>query len=246
VSRLLSAICSERHTEIRDRLHTSAQVGKSLVHAFYQKPHSKSYYLGCSLGGRQGIGSAEEFPGDFDGIVAGAPGVDSNNLISWRAHFFPITGAIGRSDFISADAWKRWIHDEVLRQCDLIDGVEDGIIEDPRLCAFNPSKLLCTGNATEGCLSKAQVRQVTQIYSDYKYPDGQIVYSAMQPGSEIGAATGLYAGAAWAYSEVSCFKVRWVAGPDSSRRTGSNTWSIMTLRGTQRYTVMTMHVQLKH
>jgi hypothetical protein len=131
--------------------------------------------------------------------------VDFNNLISWRAHFFPLTGAAGMSDFIPADAWKTWIHDEVLRQCDLIDGVEDGIIEDPTLCAFDPSKLLCMGNATGRCLSEAQIRQVTQIYSDYKYPDGQIIYSAMQPGGEIGAATGLLAGTAWAYSEVSCF-----------------------------------------
>jgi feruloyl esterase len=183
-------------------LHTSADVGKKLTEAFYGKPHSKSYYLGCSLGGRQGIGSAEKYPNDFDGIVAGAPGVDFNNLISWRAHFFPITGAVGAGDFIPASAWKTWIHDEVLRQCDMIDGVKDGIIENPGLCDFKPSELLCAGNTTEKCLSKVQVRQLERVYSDYKYPNGRTIFPAMQPGSEVNAADGLYAGAAWKYSEV--------------------------------------------
>ena len=104
-------------------LHTTADAGKALANAFYGKPHSKSYYLGCSLGGRQGIKSAEMLPNDFDGIVAGAPGVDFNNLISWRARFFTITGAANSTNFIPATAWKTWIHDEVLRQCDAIDGL---------------------------------------------------------------------------------------------------------------------------
>jgi feruloyl esterase len=177
-------------------------VGKYLVEAFYNKPHSKSYYLGCSLGGRQGIGNAEKFPNDFDGIVAGAPGVDFNNLYSWRAHFFPITSANDSTDFITATKWKTTIHDEVLRQCDTIDHVKDGIIEDPTLCKFDPSTLLCKGNMTEKCISELQVTQLKKVFSDYRYPSGGLIYPAMQPGSEIGAADGLYAGSAFQYSEV--------------------------------------------
>jgi feruloyl esterase len=176
--------------------------GKTLTKAFYEMPHTKSYYLGCSLGGRQGIDNADKFPEDFDGIVAGAPGVDFNNLISWRAHFFPITGAVGSPTFIPAASWKTWIHDEVLRQCDLIDGVADGIIEDPSRCSFEPLALLCRKNVTEQCLSKMQAGHVKAIFSDYKYPSGELIYPAMQPGSETGAAGGLYAGVPWAFSEV--------------------------------------------
>lgn len=180
-------------------LHTSAEAGKALTKSFYGSPHSRSYYLGCSLGGRQGVGAAEEFPDDFDGIVAGAPGVDFNNLISWRAHFFPITGTQNSTGYISA--WKTVIHDEVLRQCDALDGALDGIVENPSLCHFDPSTLLCENSATAACLTVTQVNQLRNIYSDYRYPDGRIIYAAMQPGSEIGAAAGLYAGAPWAYSE---------------------------------------------
>jgi feruloyl esterase len=117
----------------------------------------------------------------------------------------PITGTVGSRDFIPASAWKKWIHDEVLRQCDLIDGVKDGIIENPALCDFNPSRLLCMGNVTEKCLTEVQVLQLKHIYTDYKYPDGHTIFPAMQPGSEVNAADGLYAGTAWKYSEARYF-----------------------------------------
>ncbi|KAH7095454.1 Tannase/feruloyl esterase [Paraphoma chrysanthemicola] len=186
-------------------LHTSVQAGKAMVEAFYEKPHTNSYYLGCSLGGRQGIDNADKFPEDFDGIVAGAPGVDFNNLVSWRARFFTVTGAINSSDFIPATAWKTWIHDEVLKQCDAVDGAEDGIIEDPALCAFDPSTLRCEGDESTNCLNNKQVEQLRTIFSDYRYPDGELIFPAMQPGSEVGAVDRLYAGAPFAYS-VDWFK----------------------------------------
>ncbi|CAI9636848.1 tannase and feruloyl esterase [Alternaria burnsii] len=182
-------------------LHTSVVTGKALSKEFYGEDFTKSYYLGCSLGGRQGIKSAEKFPNDFDGIVAGAPGVDFNNLISWRARFFTITGPIKGSNFIPKTAWQTWIHDEVLRQCDTIDKVKDGIIEDPALCKFDPSTLLCGRNSMVECLNENQVQQLKTIFSDYRFPDGQLIYPAMQPGSEINAVDKLYAGAPFAYSD---------------------------------------------
>lgn len=204
VSHAISPLINPNIANMLHRLHTSADAGKSLAKKLYGKKHSKSYYLGCSLGGRQGVKSAEKFPSDFDGIVAGAPAVDFNDLISWRARFFTITGAIGSPDFIPATAWKTWIHSEILKQCDTIDGAQDGIIEDPSLCKFKPSALLCTGNSTANstanCLSNAQVKQLETIFSDYKYPDGQLIFPAMQPGSEVNAVEKLYAGAPFSYS----------------------------------------------
>ncbi|KAK9417782.1 putative DNA polymerase V [Seiridium unicorne] len=181
-------------------LHTSAGVSKNLTAEFYGSSLGKSYYLGCSLGGRQGIEAAEMFPEDFDGIVAGAPAVDFNNLYSWRASFFPLTGASSDYNFISAYTWNTTIHDEVLRQCDDIDGVKDGIIEDPLLCHFEPQALLCQANSTTNCLNPTQVDIVEKVYSDYLWPNGSVVFPGMQPGSEIQAATGLYSGRRFARS----------------------------------------------
>ncbi|KAK7980153.1 MFS transporter [Apiospora arundinis] len=188
-------------------LHTSVEVGKKLTALFYSAAASKSYFIGCSLGGRQGIHSAELFPEDFDGIVAGAPAVDFNNLYSSRARYFTVTGAAGAPSYIDADTWKTTIHNEVLRQCDGIDGATDGVIEDPTLCRFQPETLLCgTRKTTKGdCLTDAQVQTVKTIFSDYLWPNSSILYPAMQPGSEIAASGGLYSGKAYGPS-VGWFK----------------------------------------
>ncbi|KAH9909901.1 Tannase/feruloyl esterase [Xylariomycetidae sp. FL2044] len=183
-------------------LHTSAIAAKGLSKIFYEEEPGRSYYIGCSLGGRQGIGAAEKFPEDFDGILAGAPAVDFNSLYAWRASFFPRTGSVGSENFISPQTWNTTIHNEVLRQCDDIDGVLDGIIEDPTLCQFRPETLLCekaVGNGT--CLSGVQVDIVKSIFSSYLWPNGTLLYPGMQPGNEILAAAGLYSGSPWAPSE---------------------------------------------
>jgi feruloyl esterase len=184
-------------------MHTNAVVGKEVTKLFYGKSHTKSYFLGCSQGGRQGIGAAEKFPDDFDGIVAGAPALDFNNLISWRASFYPITGPSSGPSFIKPEAWTGLIHDEVLRQCDGLDGVKDGIIEHPELCKFDPKTLEYCGDSTSNCLTSQQVDQVRKIFSPLTYEDGTIIYPGMQPGSEMKAIDRLYAGKPFSDSQVS-------------------------------------------
>ncbi|KAI0858210.1 feruloyl esterase B [Xylaria cubensis] len=177
-------------------LHESVEIGKELTSLFYGNKTGKSYYLGCSLGGRQGIGNAEKFPADFDGIVAGAPAVDFNSLYSWRASFFPITGNTSSPGFISSDTWKTTIHNEVLKQCDTIDGVEDGIIEDPVLCHVDTERLLCgyDNSTSTDCLSAAQVDIVKTVFADYLWPNGTLLYPRPNPGNELLASDGLYSG----------------------------------------------------
>ncbi|EPE29434.1 alpha/beta-Hydrolase [Glarea lozoyensis ATCC 20868] len=180
-------------------LHAITKMGKSLTSAFYSKTILKSYYLGCSGGGRQGLKAAEKYPRDFDGIVIGAPALNFNYLSSWRMSFLNKTGSIGSLDFIRPQVWKGLIHDEVLRQCDGIDGIEDGILEDPRKCHFDPEPLLCNGTGTN-CLSPGQVQIVKSIFEPLIDMTGITVYQAMQPGSEILAADRLYAGLPFPYS----------------------------------------------
>jgi feruloyl esterase len=121
--------------------------------------------------------------------------------VSWRARFYTITGPSTGPNFIPVTAWKTWIHDEVLRQCDTIDKVKDGIIEDPALCKFDPSTLLCGGRNTTNCLNQNQVQQINTIFSDYRFPTGELIFPAMQPGSEINSVDRLYAGAPFPYSD---------------------------------------------
>jgi feruloyl esterase len=176
--------------------------GKEVVKSFYGKPHARSYFLGCSQGGRQGIGSAEKYPNDFDGIVAGAPALDFNNMIAWRASIFPITGRVGSPNFISPATWTGLIHDEVMKQCDVIDGVKDGIIEYPDLCRFRPEVLQCKEDNTSNCLSPRQIAQVQRIFSPFRHSDGTLIYPGMLPGSEVRAIDRLYAGKPFSDSQV--------------------------------------------
>ena len=129
-------------------------------------------------------------------MLAGAPAVDFNNLYSWRASF-PLNTSAG---YVSPESWKTWIHDEVLRQCDILDGVQDGIIEDPILCDFDPAPLACSISRPVDCLDEQQVEAVRKIYSDYTYPNGTLIFPGMQPGIEVTATTGLLAGVPFPYS----------------------------------------------
>jgi feruloyl esterase len=157
-----------------------------------------------------GIKAADKYPEDYDGIVAGAPAVDFNDLSSWRASFFPVTGSTTSANFIKTAQWTGLIHNEILKQCDGIDGVFDGIIEDPSLCTFDPTTLKCIGEVSATCLSDAQVEIVKKVFSPLLNEKGDLIFPAMQPGSEVLAVTRLYAGAPFSNSDV-CFPIRQTA-----------------------------------
>ncbi|KAI6312058.1 hypothetical protein MCOR29_008141 [Pyricularia oryzae] len=179
-------------------LHTGTVSAKTLIQEFYNSPPAKSYYIGCSLGGRQGISAAERFPEDYDGILAGAPAVDFNHLYSLRARMFTVTGSPGSPDYIPVSTWSGLIHNEVLAQCDTLDGVADGIIEIANKCHFDPTKLLCRADqanqAGTACLSRAQISQVQTVYAPYTYANGTLIWPRMNAGAEILASAGLLAG----------------------------------------------------
>ncbi|THU97200.1 tannase and feruloyl esterase [Dendrothele bispora CBS 962.96] len=172
-------------------IHTSVLVGKNLTEAFYGSPHNRSYYLGCSTGGRQGLKSVQDFPEDFDGVIAGAPVIDFNHLIDWTGHFFGITGNSSAPTFLPPDQWISVVHPDVLAQCDEIDGVKDGVIEDPNLCDYDPSGLVCAdpagGNQTDTnsttCITEAQAEMIREVFQPF-FIQGKFAYPRMQPGTE--------------------------------------------------------------
>ncbi|CAI6339403.1 unnamed protein product [Periconia digitata] len=182
-------------------MHTGVVTGKDVTEQFYGSAHSKSYYLGCSTGGRQGFKSAQDFPDDFDGIVAGAPAFAFANLTSWSGHFVPITGPPGSPTFLNNQLWSV-VHEDVMKQCDLLDGYADGILEDASICNYTANTLLCDANAnSSSCLTQEQVNTVNQVFSPLYASDGSLVYPRMQPGSEIVASFVIYTGVPFPYTE---------------------------------------------
>lgn len=172
-------------------LHTGVVVGKDVSKAFYGKAHTKSYYLGCSTGGRQGMKEAQAFPEDFDGIVAGAPAMAFNNLTSWSCHFLPLTGLNGSDTFIPMSMWTT-IHDDILKQCDELDGAADGILEFPDQCDYNPDGLLCSGGNSTNCLTAKQVETLRAIYQPLLDASGSLVYPRLNLGAELTGAPQTY------------------------------------------------------
>lgn len=183
-------------------LYTETVVGKAITKAFYEKEYSKSYYLGCSTGGRQGFKMAQDFPELFDGIVAGAPALAFNNLTSWSGHFLPITGTNTSERFVTPEKWAL-VHKDVLKQCDRIDGVEDGELEDPELCRYTPVSLQCSSKATNtsACLTAPQVETVKKVLADYHGENGALIYPRMQPGVEELSANIEFNGQSFPYTE---------------------------------------------
>jgi feruloyl esterase len=104
-----------------------------------------------------------------------------NNLMSWSGNFFISTGPPESPSFVSQNMWATTIQKDVLDQCDSLDGLVDGLIEDPSLCHYDPSRLLCNGTATKStsCLTAAQIETVRKIYSPLVYSDGDVVYPRM-------------------------------------------------------------------
>ncbi|KAL5504958.1 hypothetical protein ACEPAH_7621 [Sanghuangporus vaninii] len=167
-------------------VHVETTVGKELVAAYYERPPRHSYYMGCSTGGRQGMYAALHYPSDFDGILAGAPFTNFNNLVGWSGMIAKYLGAPHgnkSASFIPSHLWDL-VSEEILHQCDGLDGVVDGIIAEPDACDFVPETLLCEERGTEKCLSKSQVEALRKVYSPLYGLDGDLLVPRFDPGAE--------------------------------------------------------------
>jgi len=168
--------------------HASIEIGKEVVDAFYGEAAAYSYYIGCSAGGQQGLHSAQYYPEDFDGIISGAPSADFQNLQSWSARFIQLTGQKGDETFLTKDQWVL-VQTQIEAECDeALDGVADGIIEDPTICTFNSSALDCSANDDGNCLSAKQVETVNNVFSPLLVDDS-LRYPGLLPGSQVDAFT---------------------------------------------------------
>jgi feruloyl esterase len=148
-------------------VHEMTVQAKAIVNAYYNSAPKYSYFNGCSLGGRQGITEAQRYPADYDGIVAGAVawgGMDRYvGVIMNESAMLKTSGA-----YIPPEKYPA-IHDAMLQECDGLDGVKDGVLENPLACHFDPKVLQCkAGEDTVSCLTVAQVKTAKMIYAPAK------------------------------------------------------------------------------
>jgi feruloyl esterase len=142
--------------------HLLAVRAKAMVRAFYGAPARNAFFVGCSGGGRQALTEVQRFPGDFDAVIAGAPGVNTPEMSARRMWEMQQHSLWAR--LMTAADWKL-VAQAAVRACDELDGVRDGVIDDPRRCRFNPGTLACATGMKAGCLSAAQIAAVRRIYA---------------------------------------------------------------------------------
>lgn len=169
-------------------VHKLAVVAKVLIASYYGSPPRKSYFEGCSDGGREALAEAQRYPADFNGIVAGDPGELWSALVGEELPWNIIanTGPDGRP--ILTVAKLSVLHAAVIAKCSGQSGVADGIIQNPESCHFNPATLLCPpGVDHPTCLTGAQVGVVRKLYRGPVDPQGQRLFPQGLPyGSELG------------------------------------------------------------
>lgn len=181
-------------------VHRTTEAAKAIVRAHYGRNAARSYFYGCSNGGRQAMMSAQRFPDDFDGIVAGAPAHDFSGVIAAFTYnmqrVFPDPQDL--SEPVITPQNRELLESTILDRCDALDGVKDGFLNDPRDCDFKLSDLpVCAAELSDHCVTVRQREAIAAVYGGPRNARGQIY-----PGFPFG---GESARSAWQ---------GWITGPN--------------------------------
>jgi feruloyl esterase len=165
--------------------HEMVEKSKRVIAIFYGTTAKFSYWVGCSTGGRQGLQEIQRYPDDFQGVIAGDP---ANPRTGQAFEAMWIASAVLRdpASFIPTAKYLV-IHKAVLDACDALDGVKDGVLDDPRKCQFDPGVLACKTGDGPDCLTAPQVEAVKKIYTTAENTlTGEVLFPPLMPGSELG------------------------------------------------------------
>jgi hypothetical protein len=178
-------------------LHVTADSAKRTAEAFYGSRPSRSYYNGCSTGGRQGLILAQRYPEDFDGIIVGAPALDN---VRNRLRSISTFQAMAKAPVPMAKL--KLLADRIYGRCDAVDGAKDGLIADPPKCGFQASRdlPLCSGDDSPDCFTRAQIKTLETIYSELSL-NGKVVAPGWPVGAEIAGPNGLSGWDRWIVRE---------------------------------------------
>jgi feruloyl esterase len=151
--------------------HLTAVLGKDLMREYYGTEPRKSYFMGCSGGGRQAQKEMQLFPDDYDGIIAGAPA--SQHAVQMARKQWVVHVAEQQPDAALSDAQWDLVQAEVVKQCDPVDGLSDGVVENPLACKSDVTRLACaTGQTGDSCLTPPQIGMVNLMYGPFRDENG--------------------------------------------------------------------------
>lgn len=163
--------------------HLTTRVAKDIIAAFYGREVEHSYLWGCSNGGRGALVEALRYPEDYDGIIAGAP------ALGWGEEMLPwgLAAARRQAEHSLTLESLELLNAASNRACDLLDGVADDVIGDPRQCTvevLNLEGLLCQQGPSSGCLTAGQIETARLVYEGINDESGQVLSPGVYPGAE--------------------------------------------------------------
>ena len=148
-------------------IHRVSEHAKHIVAMHYGRTAERAYFAGCSNGGRQAMAFSQRYPTDFDAIVAGAPAFDfagvGASFVNVSQHMYPDMDDLAAP--ILSEEERKMLAAAVLAQCDADDGLEDGIVNDPRDCDFDPASL---------DLSEEKIAAIRSVYDGPRNADGPV------------------------------------------------------------------------
>ena len=161
-----------------------AELAKQIIARHYAKAPDRSYFAGCSTGGREGMLMTQRYPRFFDGVISGAPAMRTNYSGIGDAWVATMLNTVAPKDAQGvpqvrqalSDADKKLVIDGVLNACDANDGVKDGMIFDQLSCKFDPKVLACKGAKTDSCITMEQAVAIEKGFAGPKDSKGRQVY----------------------------------------------------------------------
>jgi len=169
-------------------IHEMTVKSKAIIEAFYGRAPKYSYFNGCSTGGKEGLMEAQRYPEDYHGINVGGS-ANFAQIHNRVQYVWSGQSTFGRTPPVPlSGATLTLINNAAVAACDALDGVVDGVIDDPRSCPFQPASLLCEAGQTPGtCLTAAQVDALEKVYQGPRNPrTGEEIYPGLVRGSERG------------------------------------------------------------
>lgn len=179
--------------------HVIAVASKQVIQTFYKAPVQRAYFQGCSGGGREALMEVSRYPQDYDGVIAGSPAMNFSEIMAqmiWNEQV--LASAPRLYDKLAA------VNKAVLKACDRLDGVQDGVLENPMQCRFDPAVLACKAFDTAACLNKGEIDALRRIYEGPRLKNGELLIAGPPVGSE---------GAGWVLSSL----MTGIGGPEFYR-----------------------------
>jgi feruloyl esterase len=173
-----------RAEAVADYTHRSQHLmnvtARHVLSRFYGRGPHHAYFIGCSGGGRQALKEMQRFPGDYDGVIAGA-GAPTMPIMSARHLWQALYQQRNPAGAMSDAAWDL-VANGAVQACDADDGVTDGVVENPARCGFRPASLRCRDGQSSGCLTAEQVNTVERFYAPLQDETGRQLDQGLVPG----------------------------------------------------------------